>query len=250
MRRRMDRGIGKEEQDIMDSGMRDGRKRNSDGDLEKVRLDDVPSRRQRIPEDGETVSEEKGTGQEERKKKEPAKSIMKEILYNSLFLLFVLIVTLLMVKYVAQRTTVSGSSMEPMIHHGDSLIVDKITYRFSDPERFDIIVFPFEYQEGTYYIKRIIGLPGESVRIDEDGNIYINGEILEENYGLEVIEDPGNAYNEVILGEDQYFVLGDNRNNSSDSRNPAVGLIHRDRIVGRAWLRIYPFDSFGFIRHQ
>lgn len=140
--------------------------------------------------------------------------------------------------------------MEPMIHDGDSLIVDKITYRFGDPERFDIIVFPFEYQQDTYYIKRIIGLPGESVRIDEDGNIYINGEILEEHYGAEVIKDPGNAYNEVILREDQYFVLGDNRNNSSDSRNPAVGLIHRDNIVGRAWLRIFPFDSFGFIRHQ
>lgn len=230
--------------------MREEQNWNRDRDLEKVSLDDASTQRRRNPEKKESVLEEE-TGQgEEKKKKAPSKSFMKELLYNSLFLLFVLIVTLLMVKYVAQRTTVSGSSMEPMIHHGDSLIVDKITYRFSDPERFDIIVFPFEYQEGTYYIKRIIGLPGESVRIDEDGNIYINGEILEENYGAEVIEDPGNAYNEVILREDQYFVLGDNRNNSSDSRNPAVGLIDRDSIVGRAWLRIFPLDSFGFIRHQ
>lgn len=230
--------------------MREEQNWNRDRDLEKVSLDDAPTQRRRNPEKNEAVLEEE-TGQgEEKKKKAFSKSFMKELLYNSLFLLFVLIVTLLMVKYVAQRTTVSGNSMEPMIHHGDSLIVDKITYRFSDPERFDIIVFPFEYQEGTYYIKRIIGLPGESVRIDEDGNIYINGEILEENYGAEVIEDPGNAYNEVILREDQYFVLGDNRNNSSDSRNPAVGLIHRDSIVGRAWLRIFPLDSFGFIRHQ
>ncbi|MDE6713227.1 MAG: signal peptidase I [Lachnospiraceae bacterium] len=216
-----------------------------------IRLDDVPVARQRIPERREAGAEEKETEQkEEEKKKTSPRSVMKEILYNSLFLLFVLIITLLLVKYVAQRTTVSGSSMEPMIHDGDSLIVDKITYRFRDPERFDIIVFPFEYQQDTYYIKRIIGLPGESVRIDENGNIYINGEILVENYGAEVIDDPGNAYNEIILGEGQYFVLGDNRNNSSDSRNPAVGLIHRDRIVGRAWLRIFPFDSFGLIRHQ
>lgn len=231
--------------------MREDQNWTLDRDLEKVSLDDAPAWRRRIPEKAEAVSEEKETEQEkEKKKKASSKSIMKELLNNSLFLLFVLIVTLLMVKYVAQRTTVSGSSMEPMIHDGDSLIVDKITYRFSDPERFDIIVFPFEYQQDTYYIKRIIGLPGESVRIDEDGNIYINGEILEEHYGAEVIKDPGNAYNEVILREDQYFVLGDNRNNSSDSRNPAVGLIHRDNIVGRAWLRIFPFDSFGFIRHQ
>lgn len=231
--------------------MREEQNWNRDRDLEKVSLDDTHMHRQRIPEKRENAPEEQEADQgEEKKKKASPKSILKELLYNSLFLLFVLIVTLLMVKYVAQRTTVSGSSMAPMIHDGDSLIVDKITYRFSDPERFDIIVFPFVYQEGTFYIKRIIGLPGESVRIDEDGNIYINGEILEENYGAEVIADPGNAYNEVILREDQYFVLGDNRNNSSDSRNPAVGLIHRDDIVGRAWLRIFPFDSFGLIRHQ
>ncbi len=226
--------------------MKEEQEWKKDRDLEKVRLEDTPMRRQRISEEQETETGQK----EEKNKKTSKKSFMKELLYNSLFLLFVLFVTLLIVKYVAQRTTVSGSSMEPMIHDGDSLIVDKITYRFSDPERFDIIVFPFEYQKDTYYIKRIIGLPGESVRIDEDGNIYINGEILVENYGAEVIKDPGIAYNEIILREDQYFVLGDNRNNSSDSRNPAVGLIHRDRIVGRAWLRIFPFDSFGFIRHQ
>lgn len=226
--------------------MKEEQEWKKDRDLEKVRLEDMPMRRQRISEEQETETGQK----EEKNKKTSKKSFMKELLYNSLFLLFVLFVTLLIVKYVAQRTTVSGSSMEPMIHDGDSLIVDKITYRFSDPERFDIIVFPFEYQKDTYYIKRIIGLPGESVRIDEDGNIYINGEILVENYGAEVIKDPGIAYNEIILREDQYFVLGDNRNNSSDSRNPAVGLIHRDRIVGRAWLRIFPFDSFGFIRHQ
>lgn len=231
--------------------MREEQNWNRDRDLEMIRLDGVPVTRQRIPERREAGAEEKETEQkEEEKKKTSPRSVMKEILYNSLFLLFVLIITLLLVKYVAQRTTVSGSSMEPMIHDGDSLIVDKITYHFRDPERFDIIVFPFEYQQDTYYIKRIIGLPGESVRIDENGNIYINGEILVENYGAEVIKDPGNAYNEIILREDQYFVLGDNRNNSSDSRNPAVGLIHRDRIVGRAWLRIFPFDSFGLIRHQ
>ena len=73
--------------------------------------------------------------------------------------------------------------METTLSDGDNLIVDKITYRFSDPQRFDIIVFPFQYQENTYYIKRIIGLPGETVQIDQNGTIYINGEILVENYG-------------------------------------------------------------------
>lgn len=207
-------------------------------ELERVRLNEEWEQQEKIKED-------------DRKKTQASKkSVLREILYNSIFLLIVLVVTLLVVKYVGQRTTVSGSSMEPMIHDGDSLIVDKISYRFNDPERFDIIVFPFEYQNDTYYIKRIIGLPGEYVRIDEEGNIYINGEVLEENYGAAVIEDPGMAYNEIHLSDTQYFVLGDNRNNSSDSRNPAVGLIERDRIIGRAWVRIYPFNSFGVIRHQ
>lgn len=211
-------------------------------ELERVRLNDEWVERKK----------EEAIREEERQEMSAThrKSVLKELLYNSLFLLIVLVVTLLVVKYVGQRTTVSGSSMEPMIHDGDSLIVDKISYRFNDPERFDIIVFPFEYQNNTYYIKRIIGLPGETVRIDEEGNIYINGEILVENYGAAVIEDPGMAYNEILLGETEYFVLGDNRNNSSDSRNPAVGLIDRNRIIGRAWIRIYPFNSFGVIRHQ
>lgn len=182
-------------------------------------------------------------------KKKKGNSILKEILANSLYLLIVLVLTLLIVKYVGQRTVVIGHSMEPTLSDNDNLIVDKISYRFHDPERFDIIVFPFEYEKDTYYIKRIIGLPGETVYIDEQGNIYINDELLVENYGAEVIENPGLALGVITLGEDEYFVLGDNRNNSSDSRSPAVGNVSRDKIIGRAWLRIYPFDSIEFVKH-
>lgn len=161
----------------------------------------------------------------------------------------VLGVTFLIITFVGQRTHVSGESMENTLDNGDQLIVDKITYRFQDPERFDIIVFPFHYKENTYYIKRIIGLPGETVQI-ADGTIYINGEVLEESYGREVMQDPGIAAEPITLGEDEYFVLGDNRNQSSDSRDPSVGLIHRDEIIGRAWLRIWPLNSFGILKHQ
>ncbi|MBP5609632.1 MAG: signal peptidase I [Lachnospiraceae bacterium] len=176
-----------------------------------------------------------------------AKAILKDILSNSLFLLVVLVCTLLLVKYVGQRTVVVGDSMEHTLSNGDSLIVDKISYRFRDPKRFEIIVFPFEYKEETYYIKRIIGLPGETVRIDENGVIYINSQPLSENYGAETILDPGTANDEVVLGPDEYFVLGDNRNHSSDSRVPSVGLIKRNNIIGRAWVRIYPFNKLGGI---
>ena len=178
------------------------------------------------------------------------KKKLKEVLGTSLYLLIVLVLTFLVVTYVGQRTKVAGSSMEPMLSDGDNLIVDKITYRFSEPERFDVIVFPFRYAEKTYYIKRIIGMPGETVYIDEEGKIYINGEVLEESYGKEVIIDPGRAYEEITLGEDEYFVMGDNRNNSSDSRDPVVGNIHRDEFIGKAWIRIWPFNKMGILKHQ
>ena len=178
------------------------------------------------------------------------KKTLKEILGTSIYLLIVLILTFLVVTYVGQRTKVSGSSMEPTLSDGDNLIVDKISYRFNDPERFDIIVFPFRYAERTYYIKRIIGLPGETVYIDEEGHIYIDGEILKEYYGKEIIADPGRAYEPITLGEDEYFVMGDNRNNSSDSRDPVVGNIHRDEFIGKAWMRIWPLEKMGMIKHR
>lgn len=175
---------------------------------------------------------------------------LREILSTSLYFLIVLVATFLVVNYVGQRTMVIGTSMEPMLSDGDNLIVDKLSYRFEDPQRFDIIVFPFRYAEKTFYIKRIIGLPGETIYIDENGNIYIDGEVLEEHYGKEVIVDPGRAYEPITLGVDEYFVMGDNRNNSSDSRDPVVGNIHRDEFVGKAWMRIWPLNRMGMIKHQ
>ena len=177
------------------------------------------------------------------------KRVLKEILSTSLYLLVVLVITYLVIHFVGQRTQVQGESMEPMLQDGDNLIVDKITYHFKAPQRFDIIVFPFQYKEDTYYIKRIIGLPGETVQIRE-GNVYIDGVLLAENELFDKIADPGIAQSELLLGSDEFFVLGDNRNASSDSRDPSVGMIQREDIVGRAWLRIYPFDKVGFIRHQ
>ena len=178
------------------------------------------------------------------------KGILKEILSTSLYLLAVLFITYMIVQYVGQRTEVVGSSMESTLSDGDNLIVDKITYRFKDPERFDIIVFPFQYEENTYYIKRIIGMPGEKVRIDDEGTIYINGEELKENYGKEVIQDPGVAEREILLENDEYFVMGDNRNNSTDRRQQSVGNIHKKDILGRAWVRIWPLHKFEMLKHQ
>lgn len=178
------------------------------------------------------------------------KNIVKEVFSTLLYILVVLAATWLVITFVGQRTQVNGSSMEPTLSHNDNLIVDKISYRFSDPQRFDIIVFPFQYEEDTYYIKRIIGMPGETVYIDEAGTIYIDGEVLQEGYGREVMVAAGRAAEPITLGEDEYFVLGDNRNNSSDSRDPSVGNIHRRDIIGKAWIRIWPLGKFGVLRHQ
>ena len=176
--------------------------------------------------------------------------MLRTILGYILYILVIIGLTWMIVTFVGQRTRVSGQSMETTLQDGDNLIVDKISYRFHEPERFDIIVFPYQYKEDTYFIKRIIGMPGETVQITDKGEILIDGEELVESYGREVIKDPGLASDPITLGEDEYFVMGDNRNYSKDSRFPDVGNIKRADIIGKAWLRIYPFDKIGFIRHQ
>jgi signal peptidase I len=134
--------------------------------------------------------------------------------------------------------------MYPTLEDGDNLLIDKISYRFQEPERFDIIVFQYPHARDTYYIKRIIGLPGETVLI-QDGQIYINGELLEDPYGAEPMENPGRAYRQITLGPGEYFVLGDNRNVSSDSRDSSVGNVTTEQIVGKVFLRIYPWKQMG-----
>ncbi|MBQ2317478.1 MAG: signal peptidase I [Lachnospiraceae bacterium] len=170
-----------------------------------------------------------------------------EIISTVVYLLVVFVLIFLFIHYVGQRTVVSGSSMENTLSNGDNLIIDKISYRFRDPERFEVVVFPYKLDEKTFFIKRVIGLPGETVYIDAKGTIYINGEKLEENYGREVIANPGLASSEITLAEDEYFVLGDNRNNSEDSRFDDVGNIKRSDLIGRAWVRIYPFSEMGAV---
>ena len=186
---------------------------------------------------------------EERKSRGKEKKEMNPILEFLLYAVVVVVMAFLIITYVGQRTMVSGQSMYPTLENKDQLLVDKLSYRFRDPERFDIIVFRFLYRENTYYIKRIIGLPGETVQI-VDGVIYIDGEPLEENYGYEPIEDAKRASEPILLGEDEYFVMGDNRNDSSDSRDPAVANVSRSQIIGRAFVRIWPLDRIGLIRHQ
>lgn len=194
----------------------------------------------------ENPAGKKTAGKKRRKSK--SGGFLKEFITFSIYLLSILVLTWLLMTYVVQRTVVEGESMENCLSDGDNLLVDKLTYRTHEPKRFDVVVFPYAYDAKTYYIKRIIGLPGETVYIDADGAIYINEEKLEENYGNEVIFDGGLATGFVFLGSDEYFVLGDNRNHSTDSRDPSVGPVKRDDIIGRAAFRIWPFSKFGKIK--
>ena len=178
-----------------------------------------------------------------------SKSI-KSILSTVLYMMVLLALTVLFIRFVMQRTQVQGNSMQPTLADGDSLMVDKLSYRFKDPERYDIVVFPYRHGEETYIIKRVIGLPGETVQIMPDGRILVNGEVLPEHYGLEVIKNPGRAAEPVTLGTDEYFLMGDNRNNSLDSRDASIGNVKRSDLIGKAFIRVYPFSTFGILKHQ
>ena len=174
-------------------------------------------------------------------------SFFKElIVYAVIIVLCVTIVP----RYVVQRTQVSGISMMKTLEDEESLLVEKVSYYFNNPSRFDIITFyPRGRDHEEYYIKRVIGLPGETVQIT--GNtIYINGRVLEEHYGREAMEDGGIAEEPIKLGKDEFFVLGDNRNDSIDSRSEEVGIVKKENIDGHAILRIYPFSKFGTIQNK
>ena len=175
---------------------------------------------------------------------------VKEAVSLIIYCIVVVAVMFLVVKFVGQRTVVLGSSMEPTLQDGDNLITDKITYRLIEPKRYDIVVFPYKENTSKLLIKRIIGMPGEKVQI-KNGKVYINDtELKDDVYGNALMVDEGIVGDPVVLAADEYFVLGDNRNHSQDSRFASVGNIHRDDIIGRAWVRIWPLNKLTLLKHQ
>lgn len=186
---------------------------------------------------------------EESSFKKP-KKVLSESLHLLFYFLLVFLSTFLILHYIGQRTQVLGQSMENTLSDQDNLIVDKLSYHFMKPHRYDIVVFPVDDSQNVFYIKRIIGLPGETLQII-DGNIYIDGVRLKEDFGKENIsvDREGLAAEPVELGDNEYFVLGDNRNHSMDSRDPQVGNISKSDIIGKAWVRVWPLSRFGFINH-
>lgn len=150
--------------------------------------------------------------------------------------------------YFGQQVSTVGDSMNPVLSNGDVVLVNRIVYNATTPKRGDIIVFkPKGNENAHYYIKRIIGLPGETVEIMEN-HIYIDGEKLEEDYETTDIDDVGIINEKIQLDGDEYFVLGDNRKSSEDSRNADIGNVKREYIYGKAWFVLSPKKDFGFIR--
>ena len=185
------------------------------------------------------------------KASEENKSMGREILDLVIYVAIVALIVYLILHFVGQRTVVNGDSMDLTLQDGQSLIMDKISYRFHDPERFDIVIFPGpeENGENPYFIKRVIGMPGETIQI-LDGKVHIDGEELESDvYGItNTIDYPGIAEEPLTLGEDEYFCMGDNRPVSYDSRYEEVGPVTRGEFIGKVWIRIWPFSKFGPVR--
>ncbi len=175
-----------------------------------------------------------------------SKEMIGELKSFALEILITVVVVFFVISFVAQPTTVDGSSMNPTLHDKDQLIIEKVSERFVGYNRFDIVVFPYDKEEKKYYIKRIIGLPGEVVDI-VDGQVLIDGAVLEEPMLVDVIVEMGSDLLPLEVPEGHYFVLGDNRNHSKDSRFSTVGFINGDEILGKGYIRLWPFSDFGLI---
>lgn len=172
---------------------------------------------------------------------------VKSLLFEFLGILALAIAIFLLVQAVASKAIVDGSSMEPNLSDGQKILVNKVAYLFSEPQRGDIIIFdPPVYSENDY-IKCVIGLPGEVVEI-KDGTVYIHqtdGTVIALDESAYIADKPNYTYTSGVIPEDCYFVLGDNRNNSGDSHYG--WFVAKDDIVGKAWFSYWPLSDFGFV---
>ena len=182
-----------------------------------------------------------------RKQKKTSKKRGAVILWAVEIVVVILLAYVLAVFFGQSRTNI-GQSMDVTISGGDKILLNTLNYDLSDPKRGDVVAFkPGGSKSSHSYIKRVIGLPGETIQI-KDGMIYINDELYLEQRDYPVINSPGMASEPITLGADEYFVLGDNRNNSEDSRHASVGNVKRSYIEGKVWLIVSPKDHFGLVK--
>jgi signal peptidase I len=168
---------------------------------------------------------------------------MSRILRDILITLALAVAIFFLLHLTLQSFVIVEHCMEPNLHEGERLLVNKVVYHFHDPERGDVIILDPPFETDEVYIKRIIGLPGDTVEV-KDGAVYINGTKLDEPY---IKEPPSYTFPLTEIPEDEYFVLGDNRNNANDSHR--WGTVPSENIIGKVWLIFWPFSEWGVVKH-
>ena len=182
-----------------------------------------------------------------RRKKKVNMGIVKEVAGWIFEIIVTILIAFTCVYFVGLRTSVVGQSMEGTLSSGDEILVNRFLYKVTDPKPNDLVVFlPNGNEKSHYYVKRVIAVPGDTVLI-KNGAVYVNGELFQEEAEVASIEEAGLAAEEITLGDDEYFVLGDNRNNSEDSRYANIGNVKKEYMIGKAWFRIAPIGKFGFL---
>ena len=175
-------------------------------------------------------------------------SLFREIIIWVVEIAITIVVAAVFTYFFGVRSTVVGPSMSPQLEDGNEVLIDRFFYKFISPKSGDISAFlPNGNTNTHYYLKRVVAVPGDTVQI-KDGRVYVNGKELAEEVEAARMDDAGLAENEITLAEDEYFVLGDNRNNSEDSRFANIGNIKESYIIGKAWFIIAPRDKLGLIQ--
>lgn len=182
-----------------------------------------------------------------RRRKKISSSMVKEIASWIFGICIAILFAFVVIFSIGMKTSVIGVSMEPALYNGQEILMNRFIYKLSSPKKGDVVVFlPNGNQNTHYYVKRVAATPGDTIQIKE-GRLYVNG-IVEEEERFDKIADAGIAANEIRLADDEYFVLGDNRNNSEDSRSGNIGAIKKETIAGKAWLHMGAGEQgIGFV---
>ncbi|SFG11069.1 signal peptidase I [Lachnospiraceae bacterium C7] len=183
-----------------------------------------------------------------RRRRKVNYGLMKKVAIWTAEIIIVMLLAFACVHFFGKRVAVVGDSMTDTLKNEQQVFVNKFIYKIRKPKKNDIVVFkPNGNTKSHYYLRRVVATPGDTVQI-KDGAVYVNGKIYQDEREYDSIENPGVASKKIKLKKDEYFVLGDNRNYSEDSRYSNIGNVNIKYIEGKAWLRVVPFSDFGLVK--